>query len=284
MFTLHKFLIMEYIEYHLVSEHEEQSEILMAFLSELPFETFDIQSKNLYAYIATHNHTEAVASSIKNLQNQFLFSFEAKQYENKNWNEEWESNFKPVYVADKVFIRAAFHEPMPNAEYEIMIEPKMSFGTGHHESTYLMIELMILQSFKNKKVCDAGSGTGILTIFALKKGASHVIAIDNNAWAYQNCKDNAILNSISSGLEIVHAELEYLEGKRFDCILANINKPVLMQYLPLFQSCVEENGVLLLSGVLRQDMTDVLAIASHTGFKIDEIKERGDWAAAKLSI
>lgn len=258
----------------------------MALLAEHAFDTFEIKDNQLVAYIATdliqENDIETV---IEELSEKFSLSISSGLYDDRNWNEEWEKNFDPVTVSGKVHIRAPFHPAAANMEYEIIIEPRMSFGTGHHESTYLMIAQMLETDLTGKKVFDAGCGTGILSIFAIKRKAAHVLAADNNEWAYANSLDNASLNSIpADAIRFVLSDLDIYSGETCDILLANINKPIIVENIKLFRNCLHPSGILLVSGILIQDMPDIITAAEACGFQLQRTMTRNDWALAEFIV
>ncbi|MBC8046539.1 MAG: 50S ribosomal protein L11 methyltransferase [Fimbriimonadaceae bacterium] len=275
---------MNYSEYHLIAKDEATAEILIALLAEYGFDTFEQNESEIFAYMPAQNISDTIEEKIIDLQLQFQFTYTSKIYEDKNWNEEWEKNFQPVVVANKVLIRAPFHDQDKTIPHEIIIEPRMSFGTGHHASTYLMIEHMLEIEFANKTVCDAGCGTGILAIFAALQGAKQVLAFDNNEWAYNNSIDNKGLNKIDEGVIFELAELDIMQQKEFDIILANINKTIIIENLPLFKSSLLINGTLLLSGILISDLPDVIAEAVKHGFQLRNSKTKDDWVCAELGF
>jgi ribosomal protein L11 methyltransferase len=264
---------MKYFEYSFSASDETTAEILLALLAEKGFDTFEHNDNQLSAYIP-----------LSDLQQKFTFSWSVRKYEDKNWNEEWEKNFKPVVVADKVLIRAPFHKQDPDIDFEIVIEPRMSFGTGHHESTYLMVEEICGLDLKNKSVCDAGCGTGILAILAAIKGASQVLAIDNNEWAYQNAIDNAVRNDVFETVKVALGELEMMDGNQFDVVLANINKPIILQCIPLFFRSLNPGGLLLLSGILQNDLPDILNEAQNYFFTALSTRSKNEWVCATLAM
>ena len=272
---------MNYLEYTFTSADEQTAEILMALLSEKGFDTFEQNENQLSAYIEEEkNVIPEMVVYLADLQQKFIFTWSQQKFEDKNWNEEWEKNFKPVIVAEKCLIRAPFHPTNDQIEYDILIEPRMSFGTGHHESTYLLVEEMLGLNFENKQICDAGCGTGILAILAIKKKAAHVLAIDNNEWAYQNTLDNIKLNSIYDEITAELGEIDLMDGKQFDIILANINKPIIMENIPLFFRTLSQGGVLIVSGILENDINDVIKEANNYFFNLISTRTKNDWICA----
>jgi len=257
----------------------------MALLAEKGFDTFEHNETQLSAYIPEQIlNTGEMENYLSDLQQKFIFTWSTKKYDDKNWNEEWEKNFEPVIVADRCMIRAPFHPVNDEMDFDIIIEPRMSFGTGHHESTYLMVEEILGLDFRNKAVCDAGSGTGILSILAAKKGATSVMAIDNNEWAHQNAIDNVAVNKMQDIVIPELGELVLMDGKQFDIILANINKPIIIQNIPLFFRSLNTGGLLIISGILESDMPDVMKDAGNYFFTPVSSRTKNDWICSTLAM
>jgi len=272
---------MNYLEYNFISADEQTAEILMALLSEKGFDTFEQNANQLSAYIEEKkNVISEMDIYLADLQQKFIFTWSQKKFEDKNWNEEWEKNFQPIIVADKCIIRAPFHAANEEMEFEILIEPRMSFGTGHHESTYLLVEEMLELNFENKVVCDAGCGTGVLAILAIKKKSRYVFAVDNNEWAYQNTLDNIKLNEIYDEITTELGEIDLMDGKQFDIILANINKPIIIENIPLFFRSLNKGGLLIVSGILENDINDVIKEANNYFFNLISTRTKNDWICA----
>ncbi|GAB4127616.1 MAG: 50S ribosomal protein L11 methyltransferase [Raineya sp.] len=259
---------------------EESYEILIAELAELGYESFIEQENALQAYIPTHSFQESVLKSlIEGYQDQFKIRYQVQNLQKTNWNEEWEKNYTPVEIADKVRIRAIFHEPKPEFMYEMLITPKMSFGTGHHETTSLMIENQISINHQGKSVLDAGCGTGILAIMAHFLGASAITAFDIDEWAVENAQENCTLNNCK-GIKIFQGTMEQIiPQEQFDIILANINRNVLLNDLPLYARSLQKNGYLLLSGFYEADVKDIFEAARAQGMSLIAQKVKNNWTA-----
>lgn len=245
------------------------SEILMAELAGLAYDSFAESDTGIEAYIDQALFEE---QDLKNLQDQYaaLFGFEysVSLLENKNWNEEWEKNFVSTAVDDQVLIRAAFHQPDVKYPYEIVITPQMSFGTGHHDTTAGVIRAMLELDFRNKEVLDAGTGTGILAIMAKKLNAGYTYAYDIDEWSFNNCLDNFKLNG-NTAIEIERGDVGLVQklGRKFDVVLANINKNVLLADIPVFAAHLKENGYLVLSGFYENDIPDLLLATKQQGLE-----------------
>jgi ribosomal protein L11 methyltransferase len=248
---------------------EEQQEILISDLSDLGAEGFEQQDEYLIAYFNEHRFKSYEV-------NQILkgFDFNTGTVAEQNWNEVWESNFQPVIVDDFCAVRAHFHQSIKSVQHEIVITPKMSFGTGHHATTFMMISEMRNLDFNQKKVFDFGTGTGILSILAEKCGAWQISAIDVDKWSIENAKENIESNECKN----ISVELSsVLPGEPFDIFLANINRNVIMQYLPSIEHCLQKNSYLLLSGLLTTDENDITEACSKTGLHLVKKSERNNW-------
>ena len=229
-----------YLEFNFtISPLQPWNEILMAELIEIGFDSFTEEHEGILAYIQKNLFDEKQLQEINLFSNEAVkISYTYKEMPNINWNEEWEKNFEPINVENQVSIRAEFHANQ-NLPHEIIIQPKMSFGTGHHATTYLMIQQMLDMDFENKTVLDMGCGTSVLAIFAKQKGAGKTVAIDIDEWSVENSKENAARNNVE--LEISQGTADNLAAENFDIILANINRNILISDIPTYVS-VLNNG------------------------------------------
>ncbi|MDH3381665.1 MAG: 50S ribosomal protein L11 methyltransferase, partial [Flavobacteriaceae bacterium] len=245
---------MNYIEYDFkVRPLDPAVEILIAELGEVGFESFVENEEGVLAYIQQADWNESILSNIHILQSsEFEISFTSKVIEQVNWNIEWEKNFNPIEVDGIVSIRAPFHQN-PHLKYDIVIEPKMSFGTGHHETTHMMIQHLLEVDLENKKVLDMGSGTGILAIFAEMRGAKPIDAIDIDEWCFENSIENVERNNCKN-ISIYQGDVELLKDKNYDLIIANINRNVLLADMEQYAKCLNSMGILLLSGFYNEDI------------------------------
>jgi len=259
---------------------EESYEILVAELAELGYESFIEQNDYLQAYILSENFKEnAIKELFENYREQFEVSYQIKNLQKTNWNEEWEKNYSPVEIAGKVRIRAIFHEPKPEFQYEILITPKMSFGTGHHETTSLMIENQLTINHQGKSVLDAGCGTGVLAIMAHFLGASAIEAFDIDEWAVENTQENIKLNHCSD-IKVFQGTMNQIASQKpFDIILANINRNVLLADMPLYARNLKKEGYLLLSGFYENDTKDILEVAQKENLHFVSQKTKNNWVA-----
>ncbi|MFZ6664326.1 50S ribosomal protein L11 methyltransferase [Peijinzhouia sedimentorum] len=260
---------------------EEYKEIIMAELAEIGFDSFmdDELESFFYAYIETANYDKKAVEELSLRYAQAGFVYTSKEIAKENWNSEWEKNYDPIAVEDQVFIRAHFHEAQPNFTHEIVITPKMSFGTGHHATTWQMVKLQLDIDHKDKSVLDVGCGTGILSIMAAKLGATKVRGFDIEEWAIENSIENAENNGFPSiQFEIGTMESLNIDGI-YDIILANINKHVLTAEIPSYVDHLKAGGYLLLSGIYEHDIADIEAICHSVGLTKEQQIVKTNWAA-----
>ena len=250
----------------------QQSELLIALLNMAGFEGFEEQENALKAYIGEENFD---AEELSKLAQQHRFSYSVSDQHERNWNMVWESNFPPVKVDDFVAVRADFHPSIKDVLHEIIITPKMSFGTGHHATTYMMIEQMKHTDFTDKSVFDFGTGTGILAILAEKLGAAKVYAVDNDDWSIENAKENIEKNNCTK--IIVDKRNDALSAQKFDVIIANINKNVLLENMHALAHQLSENGVLIMSGLLKDDEKEILKAAKLQKLNHNGTKHKLQW-------
>jgi len=272
-----------YIEYNFtVSPKEPATEILIAELGNVGFESFVENENGVTAYIQKSEWTQTILEDIFVINSdEFSIEYNQKEVEQTNWNAEWEKNFSPIQVDDLVSIRAPFHEN-PNLKYDIVIEPKMSFGTGHHETTHMMVQHLLQLDLDNKKTLDMGCGTGILAIFAEMKGAKPLDAIDIDNWCYENSLENVARNNCSN-ISVYEGDSALLVNKKYDVIIANINRNILLMDIKVYANCLNDKGVLLLSGFYQEDIPVIDAEVSRYNLKLDTFIERNNWVALKYN-
>ncbi len=249
-------------------------EVLIAELSEIGYEGFEESAQELKAYIDEERCNEIELNSILNkYELNYLKSIIKKQ----NWNKVWESNFEPVQVDDFVGIRASFHPPFTNVAHEIVITPKMSFGTGHHATTYMVMKLMQELDFKDKSVFDFGTGTGILAILAEQLGATSLLAVDNDDWCIENASENISINHCKY-IDIQKVE-SFISDKQYNIILANINRNIILDNITEIAKGLVSGGQLLLSGLLKEDEADIRSVCTGLGLQYHTTLERNGWIA-----
>jgi len=270
-----------YLGFHFsVVPKELGSEILIAELGEKPFESFIETTDGFSAYIQKNLYTKDLLDDIYLLQSsEFNISYTIEEIDQVNWNEEWEKNFEPIDIDGKCHIRAPFH-PKTTAEYDIVIEPKMSFGTGHHETTHMMIQQILETNLQNLKTLDMGCGTAILAIFAEMKGAKPIDAIDIDNWCYLNSIENAERNNCKE-ISVYEGDAELLRDKKYDLIIANINRNILLNDMQHYVNCLNKNGIILLSGFYNEDIPFIDASCLEKGLTFVKKFERNNWVSLK---
>lgn len=270
---------MAYIELQFQGISREMSEVLIAQLADMQYEGFEETEDGLKAYIPGDLFQKDVTDL---LTKQLGVNYTTGLLPDTNWNELWESNFQPVVVEEFCATRADFHEPIKNVQHEIIITPKMSFGTGHHPTTYMMIGQMRDIDFNNKTVMDFGTGTGVLAILAGMLGAKNILAIDNDDWSIANAEENIKKNNIDN-IKLQKADTAAANEKS-DIILANITKNVILANFSLFREHINKDGILVLSGLLEADEEDILTKASSLGFTLQKKLQRNGWISLKLAV
>jgi len=270
-----------YIAYHFTIEPTELgSEILLAELQYTCFESFEQTEVGLSAYVRSEQHTDDILRDVMLLNNpEFKISYQIEKIKKVNWNKEWENNFSPIEIENQCYIRAPFHQSK-NLKYEIVIEPKMSFGTGHHQTTYLMIKHLLETDLKEKKTLDIGCGTAILAILAEKKGAKPIDAIDIDNWCYLNSIENIERNNCNE-ISVFQGDASLLNGKKYDVILANINRNILLNDIKIYAGCLEKNGLLFLSGFYTEDISAIDENCRQSRFRFYKKYEKDNWVALK---
>jgi ribosomal protein L11 methyltransferase len=271
---------MNYIVYRLKAQ-ADIAEILVAFLGEMPFDTFEESEEGVNAYIPEKEDSEDILQQLKDLQSRFAFEFMRAEIPHQNWNELWESNFESIQVGNFCGIRADFHPTFDQVTHELVINPKMAFGTGHHATTFMMIQLMEDMKWQDKKVFDYGTGTGILAILAAKLGANDIDAVDIEDLSYENTIENAQRNQVS-GIEVYLGDLSVVTNQGYDIILANINRNVILESLSALYEKLKEGGEILFSGILAVDKALLLESAEKQGFTLQQSLQKGDWIALKM--
>lgn len=272
-----------YLGYHFTVEPKELGcEILVAELGEKAFESFIETEFGVTAYVQKTLWNENILDDIYILNSpEFTISFAVEEIAQVNWNEEWEKNFEPIDVDGICHVRAPFH-PKTDAEFDIIIEPKMSFGTGHHETTHMMIQQLLNNDLTNKKTLDMGCGTAILAILAEMKGAKPIDAIDIDEWCYLNSIENAERNNCTE-ISVYEGDASLLADKKYDVIIANINRNILLNDMATYVSCLNQKGLLFLSGFYQEDISAIDACCIDLGLKLEKRLERNNWVSLKYT-
>jgi len=275
---------MNYIEVKAQIEPQIQgNDLWISLLAEIGFESFaEGDDDSSLAYIKENEFDLIQLELIKEklILNNFKLNFSYSVIKDQNWNEVWENSYEPVIVEDKCIIRAPFHTVENKYEYDILINPKMSFGTGHHETTYLCTSMMMDLDLKNKVVLDMGCGTGVLAILAAKRGAEKVVAIDNNDWAFENTKENILINETPT-IEVFLGDADILKNMPlFDVIAANINRNILLSDMSKYATSLKKDGLLFLSGFYNLDFQAIKQCAEDLKLEFKYKNERNTWILA----
>jgi ribosomal protein L11 methyltransferase len=264
--------------------HPEFGELLIAELGLLGFESFVEQEMGLEAYIPESDWSKDLLSQVYVLQhNSDAIELDIKKIAQENWNQTWEDSFSPIIVDDSIQVRAGFH-PEKDFRYDIVITPKMSFGTGHHETTHMMLSHLLNMDLEGKNVLDMGCGTGILAIFSAMKGASSVDAIDIDTWCFENTEENAKTNTVDRVVNAFEGDASLLKDQKYDLIIANINRNILLSDIPVYAKCLSSEGELLLSGFYKEDFEQIKdkCISNSLILEQDDVLERNNWMGLKF--
>jgi len=278
---------MNYIEIDCRLRSPEISrEIIIAFLADMGYESFEDTENGVKAYIPKDcfNKKELDGVTEKIAELGFACSCEVTDREQENWNAVWESNYESVVIDGQCYIRAPFHPAKPEMKYEIVIEPKMSFGTAHHETTSQMISYLLTEECEGKSVLDMGTGTGILSILAAMRGAKRILAIDNDIWAYENCKENAERNHIRV-IETLCGDADSIKDATYNIVIANINRNILLQDMAKYVQAMASDGILLLSGFYQEpDLPILIEEAEKHNLIFHSAKVKNNWVAARFVV
>jgi len=271
------------VDFKFLPATDTNREIISALLSQMEFNSFTDTEQGIKAYIQEDLFNELdmnnVLSSTKSVFSEFDYS--TSLIEDENWNANWERDFNPIEVTEDCFIRAPFHTSESKYKYELVIEPKMSFGTGHNSTTTLIMKLILDMDLHNKTVLDMGCGTGILAILSSLKGAKNILAIDIDEWAYKNTIENIGINNTKNIL-VKEGDVQLIKNERFDIILANINRNILLQDMDKYVQSLNSNGVLIMSGFYTQDFSDIKEKANQLNLKYEKHIEENNWVSVKL--
>ncbi|MFC0514423.1 50S ribosomal protein L11 methyltransferase [Mucilaginibacter angelicae] len=266
-----------------ITTEDYQQDLLINALGEIGFDTFEELELGFKAYIPEDLFDQQVLDEqLLPYKDLFTFSYEITLIQQKNWNEVWESNFEPIEIGDKIYVRATFHDPKPLFEYEIVIDPKMAFGTGHHQTTAMMLGLMLENEFAGKKVLDMGCGTGILAIMAAKLGAGDITAIDYDPVCYESTIENSALNNVDN-IKPLCGSKEVIPDEQYDTILANINRNILIDQMQRYAEVLKTDGEIYFSGFYESPDLDIITDeARKYGLKYITHRKDKEWVAAKF--
>ncbi|GAL75053.1 ribosomal protein L11 methyltransferase [Nonlabens ulvanivorans] len=266
-----------YIEYQFtITPLQPWNDVLIAQLGEAGFESFVETETGVTAYVLKSLDNDSILNDVEVLSNELVdIAFAKAEIEPTNWNAEWEKNFNPITVDNRCEVRAPFHEAT-GVEYDIVIEPKMSFGTGHHQTTHMMIQHLLNEDLTGLRVLDMGSGTGVLGILAQMRGAIDVDAIDIDTWCYENAIENVERNKADK-VKVILGGAEQLEGKTYDFIIANINRNILLQDIPVYGKSLKPGGTILFSGFYTEDLELIKEACNKIGIQYDSHMVRDNW-------
>jgi len=268
---------MNYLKLRLDTTEEALNEILIAHLSDYEFNGFGEEDGALVAYIGEQDYTTALELHLEDLKKQYGFQITKTIIADQNWNAKWESDYEPVLVDDFCAVRATFHDPITTVKHEIVVTPKMSFGTGHHATTYMVMKQMEQHDFAGKTVFDYGCGTAVLAILAEKLGASSIDAIDIDKWAYENSIENVAINNCTETIQVFCGEINVAPQKEYDFVFANINRNVILNTMEGMASRLKKGGYLLTSGFLEADIELVTEAAAKFGLILETKMQREQW-------
>ena len=270
------------INFSFEAYEEFMADILAAELAEIGFDSFVPCENGMQAFIPETKFDENnLKDAIDNYPLEVAISYEIVTVASKNWNEEWEKHyFEPIVIGEECVIHSSFHKDIPVAKHDIIIDPKMSFGTGHHETTSLVIGEILKMNLTGKKVLDMGCGTSVLAILAAMRGASELLAIDIDSWCTDNSLENIALNKVS-GIEVKLGGAELLDGLHFDIILANINRNILLADMEKYAACLTTGGELYMSGFYKADIPVIEAELNRNGLELIDFKEKNNWVVVK---
>lgn len=273
---------MDYIELTIPVASAEQAEILTAYLADYPFDSFTSEKDRLKAYIPQEQLADCKEQVDALLAEQGISEARYVSIEAQNWNALWESNFEPVDVDGRIYIRAPFHAAPTNGALDVVIMPKMSFGTGHHATTHLMSATIADLDLKGLEGLDMGSGTGVLAIIAAMQGAAHIDAVDIDEWADENCRENIRTNGVAEQITPILGDASAIEGRSYGFILANINRNILLADMPRYEATLRSGGTLLMSGILECDIEAIRTRAAELGLQTVEVRLREGWAMVRV--
>lgn len=273
---------MHYLSFTFHITEEWQQDLLIADLDAIGFQGYEQKVDELVAFIPADKFDESIfQSAIVPLTASYGVGYESAVIAERNWNEEWERGFQPILIEKEIAVRASFHAAFPEVKHDIIIDPRMSFGTGHHATTEMMMRLMLREAFEGRVVLDFGSGTGILSVLASKLHAASVLAVDHEKWAYHNAIDNFRANNVHNATPVL-GDADAFGQKQFQIILANINRSIILATMPQFAASLDAQGKLLISGFLKADESAILQAAVNEGFAITDQLTQDDWMAMTL--
>lgn len=274
---------MKYIQvtFSFTNIQEYQQDLLISDLADIGYNTFEDTDLGFAAFVDIDTYDASELNTVlAQFEGDIEYQYEVLEIEGKNWNEEWEKNFEPLIIDDLCYVRATFHEARPKYPYEIVIDPKMAFGTGHHQTTTMMMQYILSADVAGKEILDMGCGTGILAILAAKRGASRLVAIDYDEVCYLSTLENTALNGVTN-LEAIWGGKEVIPKEKYDVILANINRNILLDQIPVYDTVLKPGGFIYFSGFYESPDLELIKQACEPfGIHYVDHKKIGDWVAA----
>ena len=261
------------------------NEIMIAILGDMGCDSFVENSDGILAYIPKQNFEKEQLEEVLEYAQNFDFEVDISfnEVEEQDWNAKWESEYQPVLIDDRCYVRAPFHDKKDDVDYDILIEPKMSFGTAHHPTTSQIISYLLEEDCQGKTCLDMGTGTGVLAILAAKRGAKSILAIDNDEWAYRNCLENVEKNHLNNIINGVLGDANSIKRMEYDIVIANINRNILLRDMQYYVQYLKKDGILYLSGFYKEpDLQMLVAKAQQFNVFLDTYKEKDNWVAARL--
>lgn len=272
---------LDYIALRIVAT-PEWADIVTAQLGELPFDTFEETEDGFNAYIRAQDWNDDLEAEVRDMTQMFPFSYTATRIESQNWNAVWEANFEPVRIGDFVNIRAEHHPAVADVRFDLLVQPKMAFGTGHHETTHMVVSMMEKINFADQQVFDYGCGTGILAIVAAKLGAAHIDAVDIELPSYESTLENCHINNVTN-ISAFFGDINAVPLAQYGIILANINRNVIVASLDALHKRAKSNAIILFSGFLTEDEPILLAAFAPLGWQHQQTIQRGKWLAMRVA-
>lgn len=261
------------------------NEIMIAILGDMGCDSFVENSDGILAYIPKQNFEKEQLEEVLEYAQNFDFEVDISfnEVEEQDWNAKWESEYQPVLIDDRCYVRAPFHDKKDDVDYDILIEPKMSFGTAHHPTTSQIISYLLEEDCQGKTCLDMGTGTGVLAILAAKRGAKSILAIDNDEWAYRNCLENVEKNHLNNIINVVLGDANSIKRMEYDIVIANINRNILLRDMQYYVQDLKKDGILYLSGFYKElDLQMLVGKAQQFNVFLDSYKEKDNWVAARL--
>ncbi|MFO8086820.1 MAG: 50S ribosomal protein L11 methyltransferase [Bacteroidales bacterium] len=270
------------VKFVLNPDHSINRQLLSYELTKLGYDAFWEEDSTFNAYISSGQFNLEDLKELQNELPEIELSFSYTSIKEQNWNALWESHFEPAIINDQLIVRAPFHTTPRHINYDIIIEPRMAFGTAHHETTAMILDMMCSMDLSGKQVLDMGSGTGVLSIMAAMKNAADIIAVDNDEWAVRNTEENIKRNQVKA--KVMEGDVDMLKESAFDLILANINKNTLLEHIPFYKQMLKPHGQLIISGFYSEDLDSIQQRAQQYGIHLQHYNSKNNWIAARMGV